>query len=425
MTCSIVLLALWPMTLASQQQFSDLPVRRLWLPEQAGGGAESEDKDAEPGAEEQELQAWGDFQVHIVAPRPGELVAGPTLVVAELTGEPAQQAVAVEFRIDGRLMFTDTEAPYELAWQAGPPDKHRIHVRAHGAGGRSAQDVLHSASVPIGWAADEIYDARVDRVRLFVRVETPGRSPLELSTSDFIVLEDGAPQQIVGVEKTAELPLAIGLMIDTSGSMVERFETALEAAGEFVDGLLRLAHDKAFIMCFADLPIVVQGFTNDVQQLRDSMALVFRGRYTKLYDSIVEAARQFDGQEGRRALVLLTDGRDQGSTMDLRNAIAAAQRANIAIYPVAVELPVRFLSERWVLSTLAEQTGGWVSFLEDRTDPQRIYELIAEDLRAQYRLIYEPSRTGGGGEWRTVEVRLRDRKHKRLRLRNRPGYYAE
>ena len=173
------------------------------------------------------------------------------------------------------------------------------------------------------------YSVRVERVELHVRVEDQEPPSGVLATSMFEVLEDGVAQPVVAVERVADLPLAVGLLIDHSGSMLERLETALDAAGAFVDGLLTHPNDKAFVLGFADIPIVFQEFTNDTTRLADSIELIESGRYTALYDAIVAAAARYEGVDGRRAVILLTDGADQGSDHKFREAIAAAQRADV------------------------------------------------------------------------------------------------
>jgi VWFA-related protein len=241
----------------------------------------------------------------------------------------------------------------------------------------------------------------------------------------FEVLEDGVAQPVVDVERVADLPLAVGLLIDHSGSMLERLETALDAAETFVEGLLTHPNDKAFVLGFADIPIVFQEFTNDTDRLAESIELIESGRYTALYDAIVAASARYEGVDGRRAVILLTDGADQGSDHKFREAIAAAQRADVALYPVAVDLSLRFPRQRWILHELAEQTGGRLFSLGRRSDPTKIYEAIAEDLRAQYRISYVPLIPGGRGEWRALEIRLRSDDRNKHRVRSRSGYFAQ
>ena len=227
------------------------------------------------------------------------------------------------------------------------------------------------------------------------------------------------------MERVADLPLAVGLLIDHSESMLSRLETALDAAGAFVDGLLRHPNDKAFVLGFASVPIVFQEFTNDSERLAESISLIDDGTYTALYDSIVVAARRFEGIDGRRAAILLTDGADSGSDHTFQDAVAAAQRADVALYPVAVDLSPRFWRERGILGELAKRTGGRLFSLGRHTDPQGIYEAIEKDLRAQFRISYAPIIAGGDGEWRDLEIRLRGADGGDRRVRTRPGYFAQ
>ncbi len=363
------------------------------------------------------------FGIEIISPTPDENVSGRVRVRAEVAADRPAAVWAVDFFIDGRLMFSDAKAPYELLWNSGRPAEHLIEVRAYGPGRQMVSD-----SLSIRLAAPSSLDGyavRVERVELHVRVEGEQPPSGVLDTSMFEVLEDGVVQPVVAVERAADLPLAVGLLIDHSGSMLARLDTALDAAGAFVDGLLTHPNDKAFVLGFADIPIVFQEFTNDTDRLAESIELIESGRYTALYDAIVAAAARYEGVDGRRAVILLTDGADQGSDHGFGEAITAAQRADVALYPVAVDLSPRYWRQRWVLHQLAERTGGRLFSLGRQSDPTKIYEAIAADLRAQYRISYVPVIPGGGGEWRALEVRRRGDDRNEARVRSRPGYFAQ
>ena len=374
------------------------------------------------------FEPFGDlkrFGIEIVSPTVADDVVGRVNVRADVVADRPSAVAAVDFFIDGRLMFSDVEAPYELSWISGRPAKHVIEVRAYGPGRQMVSDALETRA---SRAASDLsgFSARVERVELHVRIEDDDAIGTPVDTAVLEVLENGVRQPIIDVEPVADLPLAVGLLIDHSGSMLEQLETALDAAASFVDGLLTHPNDKALVLGFADTPVVFQEFTNDSARLADSIALIDSGRYTALYDSIVAVSRRFVGIDGRRAAILLTDGGDQGSDHDLREAIAAAQRADLALYPVAVELSPRFAYQGWVLRQLARETGGRVFSLGRRGDPEEIYRAIEEDLRSQYRISYAPLLPGGGGEWRELEVRLRvSDDDVRKVVRTRRGYFAQ
>ncbi len=364
------------------------------------------------------------FQVKIVSPRPIDEIVGRLTVRAEVVTERPSGVSAVDFFIDGRLLFSDVDAPYELLWNPGSFAEHLIEVRAYGPGRQMVSDSLRTSfETPASRLSG--YSARVERVEMHVRIEGDEQLPASPAMPDFHVYENGFKQPVVSVEPVADLPLAVGLLIDHSESMLDRLETALDAAAAFVDGLLRHPNDKVFVLGFADVPIVFQEFTNDSERLADSISLIDDGDYTALYDSIVAASRKFDGIDGRRAAILLTDGADSGSDHTFREAVVAAQRADVALYPVGVELSPRFVRERWILRELAEQTGGRIFSFGQRTDPKEIYEAIEEDLRSQFRISYAPIIPGGGGEWRELEIRIRGTDGHERQVRTRPGYFAQ
>ncbi len=366
-----------------------------------------------------------DFTVRLTAPASGDQVLGRVELRAEVDADRPEAVLFVEFEVDGRLLFSDTSVPYELVWRTRELAPHRIVARAYGSAGEIVEDDVETAAPPdIGRTSR--FASRVDRVEMYVHIDRKHLPERPLDSSDFVVTEEGIDQVILGVEHSSDLPLSIGMMIDCSGSMIERLGYALETAGGFIDGLMQQQHDKAFVMSFADVPLVLQEFTDDVDRLSTSLELITPGRYTRLYDSIIAATDSFEGHTGRRALVVLTDGHDANSIADLSDAIRAAQRAEVAIYPVGVGIGARYFFERWVLQEMAAATGGRVSHLSTLGDPGKVYDAIADDLRQQYRLTYEPRTAGGSGEWRSVEVLHSDHGSDRMRkARSRPGYFAE
>ncbi len=364
------------------------------------------------------VRALRDFRVELTAPVQHDVLSGRVEMRAKVYADRPGEVLFVEFEVDGRVLFADAAAPYELIWNTRGAAAHSIVARAFGPAGRVVEHAVETDPPP---HAAEVFRSRVDQVEIYVHVE--GRGVLE--QADFSVLEAGVTQPISAIDLSAELPVAVGFMLDSSGSMVGQLGHAIDTAGAFIDGIMQREQDKAFVMSFADLPAVLQQFTNDTDRLVTSLDLINRGKYTRLYDSIVAAARQFQGHEGRRALVMLSDGRDSDSDVRLAEAIVAAQRHDVAIYPVAVGLSGRYFRERRVLQRLAEETGGEVFFLSTRDDPSRVYERIARDLREQYRITYTPLNPSGDGEWREIEIRLADPQRNRQRkLRTRPGYWA-
>ena len=362
------------------------------------------------------------FRVELTAPVQDDVLSGRVEMRARVYADRPADVLFVEFEVDHRVLFADADPPYELIWSTREAAAHSIVARAFGPSGAVVEHAVETLARPYAAAeAGEVFRSRVDQVEIFVHVE--GRGTLD--PADFSVLEAGVTQPISAIDLSADLPVAVGFMLDSSGSMVGQLGYAIDTAGIFIDGIVQREQDKAFVMSFADLPTVLQLFTNDTDRLVTSLDLISRGRHTRLYDSIVTAARQFEGHEGRRALVMLSDGRDSDSDARLAEAIVAAQHHDVAIYPVAVGLSGRYFRERRVLQRLADETGGEVFFLGTRDNPSRIYEQIARDLREQYRITYTPLNPSGDGGWREIEIRLADpQRSNQRKLRTRPGYWA-
>jgi len=370
----------------------------------------------------QQVEPLRDFRVRVVSPAPADLVTSRVELAAEVEADRPDEVLFVEFEVDGRVLFADSTAPYELIWSPPTSAAYRIVARAYGPAGTVVEHAIQTSSPPVAAGAAS-FRSRVDQVEIFVHLDDRRG---ELVADDFVVLEDGAAQPIRAVEHSADLPVALGFMLDSSGSMLRNLGYAIDTAGSFIDGIMRRPDDKAFVMAFADWPAVLQQFTNDTDRLVTSLHLIDTGRYTRLYDSVVTAARQFEGHQGQRALVVLSDGRDSSSDARLEEAIAAAQRNEVAIYPVAVGLSSRYFKERWVLERLARETGGEVFHMGGLDNPRRIYAQIAENLRERYRITYAPLQPSGDGEWREVEVRLNDStRSSQRKLRARPGYWAQ
>lgn len=364
------------------------------------------------------------FSVQLLAPSGQSLVGGKVRIAASVEADRPEAVRSVDFFVDGRMLFSDSAPPYEMTWNAGSPARHLIEVFAYGPGRQETSDSLRVGLDGSETVPSINYSARVERVEVFVRIEGKNGEEPEVSADTIEVLEEGVSQSVIAVEKVADLSLAVGLLVDCSGSMVEELERAVEAGGTFIEGLITQDDDKAFVMSFADLPILLQGFTNDTERLEDALGLLKGGNHTALYDSVEAAADHFSGIEGRRALVLLTDGHDEGSESRLQASIEAAQRADIALYPVAVDLSASYFRERWILNRMAAATGGQFWTINMRGDPSHVYKEIAEDLRGQYRITYEPSVQGGAGDWRAIEVRLKGYDAKRVLVRARPGYFS-
>ncbi len=262
----------------------------------------------------------------------------------------------------------------------------------------------------------------------------------DLDQSDFKVLEDGTPQEIRYFGRDTDLPLRIGILLDTSNSIRPRLEFEKEAANDFLQHVIRRNKDQAFLMTFDNEPEVIQDYTGDLSLLTDAIRKQRAGGGTALDDAIYRAAEKLSNPplpkgpnpEVRRVLVVISDGDDNLSDHALSEAVEAAIRAEAAIYCVSTntdwlaidgDKPHKMHIEGGdkVLEEFADQSGGRVFYPYKVDDLAQSFVDIGTELRSQYFIAYSPSNPQSTGKYRKIEVQT-DRKG--LAVRTRKGYYA-
>ena len=262
-----------------------------------------------------------------------------------------------------------------------------------------------------------------------------------LTRDDFILKQDGKEQPIRYFSADATLPLTLALMVDTSGSQKAFIEEETEASEKFFRVMLATKGDRAALVQFDTDVLQLQKLTTDERALENSLrylSMPHPGGYadmrggTLLYDAIIAAAQLELGKElGRRAIVILTDGDDHGSHYQLKDAIAAAQRADTVVYSVYYSAAQDRGSGQpfggfggngmGALKALSEATGGQVFTVNAKTPLDLIFSQIADDMRLQYQIGYTPPESKPG-EYHKIELKLKDGKH--LTVQARRGYYA-
>jgi VWFA-related protein len=261
----------------------------------------------------------------------------------------------------------------------------------------------------------------VTAVELPVTVlDRQGHPVRDLEIDDFTVLEDGVEQTITHVGEHVDLPVRLGIVIDTSGSMADTLPTVQRVVMGFLRDLLR-PQDRAFIEVFSDRPDLLASFTADFTTLEHALLALYPDRATALYDSVITGLFQFSGIRGRRAMVLLTDGEDTASKNDFDDALGYAQRMGVTIYTIGVDLPPTKVMTRFQLKRLASATGGRAFFVDRDSNLDRIYAEIDRELRSQYLLAYTSTSDKARDELRRIEVEVdADR---RVKVRTIRGYY--
>ena len=264
----------------------------------------------------------------------------------------------------------------------------------------------------------------------------------DLDQSDFNVFENGAPQQIRFFGRETDLPLRIGLLLDTSNSIRPRLSFEQEAAIDFLNKVIRRNKDMAFLMTFDNEPEVVQKFTGDLALLTDAIRRQRAGGGTALDDAIYMASQELSNPplpEGpdpdvRRVIVVISDGDDNLSDHALSDAIEAAIRSEAAIYAISTNTdwlaiddetqPSKYHLDEGdkVLQMFANETGGRVFFPYRIDDLAQSFLDIGTELRSQYYIAYSPTIPLSMGKYRRIDVQT---SRKALIVRTRRGYYAQ
>jgi Ca-activated chloride channel family protein len=263
---------------------------------------------------------------------------------------------------------------------------------------------------------------------VFTVTDKHGRRVTDLKQNDFRIVDDSKPAvEIRSFHAEANLPLQVGLLVDASSSVRDRFKFEQESAIEFLNQTIRKRFDQAFIVGFDATPEVTQDFTDDTEQLAHGVRELRPGGGTAMYDALYYACRDKllqHSQHGatRRAIILLSDGEDNQSHVTREEAIEMAQRADAIIYTISTNVSGTHGAGDKVLERIADATGGRAFFPFQIRDVTNAFAEIQDELRSQYAVSYKPADFKADGHFRTIEIVANDRKNFRVRARR--GYYA-
>jgi VWFA-related protein len=304
-------------------------------------------------------------------------------------------------------------------------------------------------AVTMAVAQEPTLKVDVDLVNILFTVrEKNGPLVGNLNKEDFTLLEDGKEQTIKHFERESDLPLTIGLLIDVSVSQQNLIEVEKNAAGQFFQRVLR-PKDMAFLISFGPEAELLQDDTNSPKLLRAAMndlkvsgdvsgimgpgpvpTANSRPHGTILFDAVyLASADKLKSEVGRKAIVLITDGQDQGSRYKVQQAVEAAQRADAVIYSIQY-IDNQFYSRGYMmpaftsdsdLKKLSDETGGRVMRVDRKHTLQDIFDEIQQEMRTQYAISYTSTNPTKDNSFRRIEIRTG---RKDLKVQARRGYYA-
>ena len=285
------------------------------------------------------------------------------------------------------------------------------------------------ALAPVALSAQEPtlrMDVRL--VNVFVNVtDRNGAIVGGLAREDFAVKEDGRPQQIAIFERQSELPLNMTLAIDTSGSVKKDMAEESDAARRFVHAILR-PQDQMSLLQFATEVKELTPFTNKVALIDHGLSQLHSDFATALYDAILLGSEGLGKRDGRRVLVLVSDGGDTAKSTTYAEALEAALRHEVMIYSI-IDVPIeasagRDLGGEHALITLAEQTGG-KSFYVTAGGLDKAFAQVSDDLRTQYLIGYYPHNQEPGRVFHRIDVTVPRAATEDFNVRHKTGYYGD
>jgi Ca-activated chloride channel family protein len=358
-------------------------------------------------ASAQDAEKRRGFSIHIVAPAADDFVVGRTVIRAEVKAEVPADVDRVEFLVKDKVIFVDREPPYECVHDFGDESKAWV-IRAvlYHREGFSVSDVIVTRKITI-----ESFE-EVNRVILWVTVtDRSDKLVGDLTKESFTVFEDGVPQTIRDF-LLEDRPMAI--VLDSSGSMRDAMPEVHQAAASFVETLR--PQDRALVIDFDDKVFLLQELTSDQALLKEAVGSTEALGSTALYDALHAAFRKLRGIEGRKAIVLLSDGDDTSSQFAYARILEEAKAQSVLLYAIGLG-DVR----KSVLKEFSETTGGRAFFVGKASELAEVYRKIAEELRRQYYLSYATNNTKWDGRFIKLEVKS---KNPDWSVRARRGYFA-
>ena len=337
------------------------------------------------------------FKVRLSEPRRGQKYVNSLLAQADVDVPDGDSVERVELYLNETKLATLYQPPYTQPIVL-PKNQPLSYVRAvaYLADGNSTEDLVFVN------APDYLENLDVQFVELYASVLDRAGHPVgTLRQKDFSVLEDGKPQEIARFEKVSDLPIHAAVAVDISASMEPNLAKAQQAALSFLQNTIK-PKDRAAVVVFNDHPNLTVKFTNDTKALAGGLAGLKAERGTALYDTLVFTLYYFNGIKGQRTLLLLSDGKDEGSRFSYEDTLEYVRRAGVIIYTIGLGKDV----DKRKMEKIAEETGGRSFFVKDADALEGIYATIEKELRSQYLIAYQSGNTTGANDFRTVDLKV-------------------
>jgi VWFA-related protein len=350
-------------------------------------------------------------QLRILSPDDDTYVTGPTLLRASIT--PSEQVTGVTFFVDGRQVCALTQPPFECDWDAGAAiTAHQVRAAATIAGGGRLVQTMRTKSVGYVERVD------VDVVQVTVTVsDGRGKFVRNIPRSAFHVLEDGRPQAITHFA-SEDVPLELVAAVDISGSMAPAMPKLKKAVKEFLGDVP--AQDQVTLIGFNDNIFTLTRKTTDPAERIKAVDRLASWGSTALYDVVLRGVEMLGRQTGRKALVIFTDGEDQGSHATINDVERRLQSSDVTLYMIGQGRGVTMDPLRKIMERLSVPTGGRALFTDSIDELHTAFADLLDELSNQYLFGYQSTNSKRDDAWRKIKVDV-DGHHD---VRARQGYRA-
>lgn len=341
------------------------------------------------------------FSVRLIEPRRGKRYQQSLRAEAMVEVPEGASLDRVEFYLNETRVATLYQEPFTQPIVL-PPDEQIAYVRAvaYQVDGNSTEDLVFVN------APENLEELDVQFVELFATVLDRQNRPVgDLGADAFTILEDGVPQSITRFERVESLPIHVVALLDISASMEPNLDTARAAALQLFQETIQ-PKDRAGLIPFNDRPTLAVKLTNSIDDLAGGLAGLKAERGTSLYDAVVFSLFYFNGVKGQRAIILLSDGKDENSRFTFDQTLDFARRAGVAIYTIGLGIGRTEFETRGVLKKLAEETGGRSFFLKEIEELSGIYGEVQHELRSRYLIAYQSTNTAKENRFRTIELKV-------------------
>lgn len=357
-------------------------------------------------------------QVKFISPQNDDLWIGSKKIEIKVEGLDINKVQSVELYLDGQILKEFKKPPFVTNFNFGQiPKNRRLKVLVKD----KYKIVILSREIK----SYHLDDSRVvDVAEVVVPVvvtDNNGYYVKDLKKDDFLIYEEGVSQNITYFSKKGKTKFHLVLLIDISSSMKDKIGDVKDAAKLFLEELMS-KNDQAIVVLFNHEVFEDTEFSNDINELFNSISIAFPFGATALYDAIAYCTKLVKGIPGRNIIILFSDGEDNSSYIDPFTLIKKVERSNCVIYAIGKKNVFNDdIQYQDILNKISQSSGGITFLFDDVNEIQTVYRLIRRDIRAKYILQFKPKSRGKIKRFRKITVKVK--KQKRYKIRTIKGYY--